>query len=359
MSAEKPIYVTRPSMAPLSRYVAHLADIWETGILTHNGPKVQELERAIDQLLGVDKTVAVTNGTMAMQMALRALNVTEGEVITTPFSWVATCSSILWERCTPVFVDVDPTTFNIDPDLIEAAITKQTRAILAVHSFSCPCDVERIALIAKAHDLRVVYDGAHAFGVQLDGRSLLDWGDVATTSFHATKIFNTGEGGAVFAGGALKERLQSLRFFGFDKEKAITDVGCNGKMTELHAALGLANLPDFPAVLRHRRAIFVEYQAHLGDSVGYQGFDPDSYNYGYMPVLFASETALIAALMRLEANGVFARRYFYPSLNEVAVLGEPVPCPVSEDLSRRILCLPSFTDLSLETVARIAKLVLG
>ena len=274
MSAEKPIYVTRPSLAPLSRYVAHLADIWETGVLTHNGPKVQQLEREIDQLLGVDKTVAVTNGTIAMQMALRALDVTEGEVITTPFSWVATCSSILWERCTPVFVDVDPTTFNIDPDLIEAAITKQTRAILAVHSFSCPCDVERIATIAKDHKLSVVYDGAHAFGVQFGGRSLLDWGDVSTTSFHATKIFNTGEGGAVFAGGALKERLQSLRFFGFDKEKAITDVGCNGKMTELHAALGLANLVEMhrDRGLEPREAEFkillVQHGARKGDRVG-------------------------------------------------------------------------------------------
>ena len=213
---DKPIYITKPSIAPLEEYIEILKGIWESGILTHNGPLVQKLEKEIDAYLGVDTTVTVTNGTVAMQLAMRALDILEGEVITTPFTWVANCSAIQWERCQPVFVDVDPESFNINPDKIEAAITKRTRAILGVHVFSCPCDVERIEAIASAHNLRVIYDGAHAFGVKYNNKSIFSWGDISTTSFHATKLFNTGEGGAVFTSDFLKERIKSLRFFGID-----------------------------------------------------------------------------------------------------------------------------------------------
>ena len=188
MRFENPIYVTRSTVAPLEHYAKELESVWKSGIFTHNGPKVRRFEDEINAFLGCKSTVAVTNGTIAIQMAMRALDLTGGEIITTPFSWIATCSSILWERCTPVFVDVDPKTFNIDPTKIEAAITKNTRGILPVHVFSAPCDVDAIADIANRHNLAVVYDGAHAFGVRYNGKSVLEYGDLSTTSFHATKL---------------------------------------------------------------------------------------------------------------------------------------------------------------------------
>lgn len=356
--ANKPIYVTQPSLAPLKKYVEMLKDVWESGILTHNGPLVQKLEKEIDAYLGVDTTVIVTNGTIAMQLGMRSLDLLEGEVITTPFTWVANCSAIQWERCHPVFVDVDPESFNIDPDKIEAAITKKTRAILGVHVFSCPCDVERIKSIASAHNLKVIYDGAHAFGVKHKKASIFSWGDISTVSFHATKLFNTGEGGAVFTSASLKERIKSMRFFGIDSRKNIADIGCNAKMTEIHAALGLCNLPDVPSVINHRKAIYSNYFKALCHKLSFQKFNPSSYNYSYMPVLFSSEAELLAVISHLNANNVFPRRYFSPSLNEVKAIQQYTPCPVSEDLSRRSLCLPSYNELSLDSVRRISELVL-
>ena len=361
MQFDEPIYVTKSTLADLDRYTELLCEVWESGILTHNGPKLRDLESEIDQFLGVDSTVAVTNGTVAMQLALRALEIYEGEVITTPFSWVATCSSILWERCTPVFVDIEPGSFNIDPNLIERAITPKTRAILPVHVFSAPCDVVAIEGISKRNGIPVIYDAAHAFGVEVKGQSVFSYGDISTTSFHATKLFNTGEGGACFASGDLKEKLKSLRFFGHDTDKKIVDVGCNAKMTELHASLGLANLPSVPEVIQKRRAIFDTYRDTLGNCVEYQQFDPDSYNYSYMPVVFESERLLLEVLERLNSANVFPRRYFNPSLNEVESIREvsngSLDCPVSEGLSRRILALPSYNALTLEDVATIGKII--
>ena len=354
----KPIYVTQPFLAPLEKYVEMLTGIWKSGRLTHNGPLVQRLEKEIDTYLGIDTTTVVTNGTMAMQLAMRALDILEGEVITTPFSWVANCNAIQWERCQPVFVDVDPESFNINPDEIEAAITKRTRAILGVHVFSCPCDVERIEAIASAHNLRVIYDGAHAFGVKYNNKSVFSWGDISTTSFHATKLFNTGEGGAVFTSGSLKERIKSLRFFGIDSRNNITDIGCNAKMTEIHAALGLCNIPYLTSVIQVRKAIYSNYFEALSNKLSFQKFDSSSYNYSYVPVLFPSETELKIVISHLNANDIFPRRYFFPSLNEVNAIQQYTPCPISEDLSRRILCLPTYNELSLESVRRISKLII-
>jgi dTDP-4-amino-4,6-dideoxygalactose transaminase len=354
----KPIYVSKPLLPPLDQYVEMLKGIWKSGILTHNGPLVQKLEKEIDTYLGIDTTSVVTNGTIAMQLAMRALDLLEGEVITTPFSWVANCNSIQWERCQPVFVDVDPESFNINPDEIEAAITKKTRAILGVHVFSCPCDVERIEAIASAHNLRVIYDGAHAFGVKYNNKSVFSWGDISTTSFHATKLFNTGEGGAVFTSGSLKERIKSLRFFGIDSKNNITDIGCNAKMTEIHAALGLCNIPYMTSVIQVRKAIYSNYFKALSNKLSFQKFDSSSYNYSYIPVLFSSETELNAVISYLNANNVFARRYFYPSLNEVKAIQQYTPCPISEDISRRVLCLPTYNELSLDSVRWISELIL-
>lgn len=354
----KPIYVSKPLLAPLDQYVEMLKGIWDSGILTHNGPLVQKLEKEIDTYLGIDTTTVVTNGTISMQLAMRALDILEGEVITTPFSWVANCNAIQWERCEPVFVDVDPESFNINPDEIEAAITERTRAILGVHVFSRPCDVERIEAIASAHKLRVIYDGAHAFGVKYNNKSIFSWGDISTTSFHATKLFNTGEGGAVFTSDFLKERIKSLRFFGIDSKNNITDIGCNAKMTEIHAALGLCNIPYLTSVIQVRKAIYSNYFKALGNKLSFQKFDSSSYNYSYVPVLFSSETELKTVISYLNANNVFPRRYFFPSLNEVKAIQQYTPCPISEDISRRILCLPTYNELSLESVKWISELIL-
>ncbi|MAA79116.1 MAG: aminotransferase DegT [Deltaproteobacteria bacterium] len=359
MRFENPIFVTRSTVAPLNHYSKELESVWESGIFTHNGPKVRRFESEINRFLGCDSTVAVTNGTIAIQIAMRALDLTGGEIITTPFSWIATCSSILWERCTPVFVDIDPNTLNIDPSKIEAAVTKQTRAILGVHVFSNPCDVVKIDTVAKKHHLKVIYDGAHAFGVQHLGRSLLDFGDISTTSFHATKLLSSGEGGAVFANGSTKERLQSIRFFGHDPEKNIIDTGCNGKMTELHAALGLINLPLVPSILQKRKAIYQQYRSILDDKVRYQHFSENAYNFSYMPIILDSEKQLLRVIEELNANNVFPRRYFYPSLNTVNAVKEYTPCPISEDISSRIMTLPSYHDLDLKDVTAIAKMVLA
>lgn len=354
----KPIYVSKPALPPLEKYTSILKGVWESGILTHNGPLVQRLEKEIDSYHGINTSCLVTNGTIALHLALRALDLVEGEIITTPFSWISSCGSIQWEGCRPVFIDVDPETFNIDPDKIEAAITKNTRAILGVHVFSSPCDVERIEAIAAKHKLNVIYDGAHAFGVKHKGRSIFSWGDISTTSLHATKLLNTGEGGVVFPSEVLKERIQSLRFFGIDSDKNITSIGTNAKMTEIHAALGLSNLPNISNSISLRKSIYNIYFDTLCHKVSFQNFNPSSYNYSYMPILFHSEEELLAVVDHLNLNNVFPRRYFYPSLNEVRAVQQYTPCPISEDLSRRILCMPSYDALPPKIVKWISDLVL-
>lgn len=292
-----PIYVTMPSMPPLAEYTQLLEGVWERGILTHNGPLVQQLERELQEKLRVKHMVSMINGTVAIQIAMKALSIESGEIITTPFTWVATASALLWERCTPVFVDIDPETLNIDPSKIEAAITHRTRAILPVHVFSNPCDVDAIDAIAKKHNLSVIYDGAHALYVHHKGQSLLEYGDVAATSFHATKLFHTGEGGGcVTTNSDLYERLKRIRFFGHNDAKDIVEDGTNGKMTEIHAALGLANLKYIDDVLAKRKQIYHAYRELLApaeDRLRYQKFDPASYNYSYMPVIFQSEEVLL------------------------------------------------------------------
>ena len=357
MRFKSPIYVTKSTVAPLEQFSKELEAVWASGIFTHNGPKVQRFEQEIDKVLTSNTSVAVTNGTIAIQIAMRALDLFEGEIITTPFSWIATCSSILWERCTPVFVDIDPQTLNIDPNKIESAITKNTRAIMGVHVFSSPCDVVSIAEIAERNNLKVIYDGAHAFAVQFLGKSLLDFGDISTTSFHATKLLSSGEGGAVFASGTLKERVRSIRFFGHDSQKNIIDTGCNGKMTEIHASLGLVNLPLLPSILKKRKSIYEQYRSILQDSVQYQGFPKKSYNHSYMPIILKSEEQLLRVMNKLNENNVFPRRYFYPSLNMVDAVKQYTPCPISEDISSRIMTLPSYHDLAEEEIEGIAEIV--
>lgn len=357
------IHVTQPSLAPLEEFTEILRGVWERGILTHNGPLVQQLEREICREFGLGHFVAVSNGTIAIQMALKALGLSGsgGEVITTPFTWVATLSGIQWEGCKPVFCDIDSATFNIDPEKIEAAITPRTVAIMPVHVFGNPCDVERIEAIAKKNGLRVVYDAAHAVGSTYKGGSLLAWGDVSATSLHATKMLNTAEGGGCIArNGELHEKLKRIRFFGHDDAKEIVEEGFNGKLTEVHAALGLANLKYHEEVLADRKRKYMLYKELLGrdDRFVFQEIRMGEPNYSYFPLLFRTESELLAAQSRLAKEGIVPRRYFYPSVNTFRAIVPAAPeMPNAEDIASRILCLPLYWKLQEETVERVCQII--
>lgn len=351
----RPIYVSRPSLAPLEEYSKYLKVIWETGIMTHNGPMVQSLERELCDYLNVKNLVCLANGTAALQLAIRALNLT-GEVITTPFTYIATASIIAWERCRPIFVDIDPDTWNIDPEKIEEKITDKTTAILPVHVFSNPCDIERIQKIAAKHTLKVIYDAAHAMAVEVDGQSILRFGDISCLSFHATKLFNTAEGGACITDDSvLAEKMRRARFFGFNEKKEIVDEGMNAKMTEVSAGLGHANLKSLDRVRKNRRVKYELYQNLLADipSIKFQKYLPDSYNYSYMPIIFESEELLLRIIEKLHAENVFPRRYFYPSLNTVSVFAPQDALPISERVAKTIICLPLYDSLPPKDIERV------
>lgn len=356
---DKPIYTSVPSLSSLDEFTTILSSAWKKRILTHNGPLVQLLEARINDYLNSTNTISVTNGTIALQLAIKALGL-KGEIITTPFTWIATASAIKWEGCTPVFADIDRNTLNIDPNNIESLITEETKAIMPVHVFSNPANIDSICEIASKYGLKVIYDAAHAFGVNYKGSSVMDFGDISCTSFHATKIFNTGEGGACFTkDDYLYEKIKSLRFFGHDDEKNIVLDGINGKMTEIHAAIGLANLPNQDLVVEKRRNIFSIYynKLHPLKKVTFQKFDPNEYNYSYMPIILPTETICIKILKTLNQYNIFPRRYFFPSLNTINAVRKSKPMPISDDISKRILCLPSNNDMSFEEVDQIAKIV--
>ena len=353
------IYVTQPSLPPLDDYVEYLKIIWETGVITHNGPLVRKLEYELSNYLNQKTIICVSNGTCALQLAIRALDLS-GEIITTPFTYIATANIIAWENCKPVFVDIDSQTWNIDPNKIEEKITDQTSAILPVHVFSAPCDVDRIHIIASKNNLKVIYDAAHAFGVNIAGKSILQFGDISAVSFHATKLFNTAEGGACITDDdMLTERLRRMRFFGFDRKKNIVDCGMNAKMTEISAGLGLANLKYLNQVKQNRKRKYELYISILNDIpfITFQKYKTDEYNYSYMPVVFESEQILLKIQDILKANNIFARRYFYPSLNKLSIFHPQDLLPVSERISRRILCLPLYDTLPVEEIERICQFI--
>ena len=355
----EPIYVTQPSLAPLEEFTEILKGVWERGILTHNGPVVQELEKQLAQKLNIDNLVAVSNGTIAIQMAIKALEL-KGEIITTPFTWIATVSAIKWESCAPVFCDIDPETFNIDPAKIEALITDKTVAIMPVHVFGNPCDIEAIEAIARKHNLKVIYDGAHAIGSTYNGKSLLEYGDITATSLHATKLFNTAEGGACIANdNALHEKLKRIRFFGHNDAKDIVEDGFNGKITEVHAALGIANLKYYDEVLSDRKAKYNQYKEALSNipSLTFQKLKHGTPNYSYFPVIFESETQLVKVEKALNAENIFPRRYFYPSVNTYTNIVSYKATPNSEDIAKRILCLPLYRNLALKDIEKIINLL--
>lgn len=352
------IYVTKSFTPPVDEYVNYVKEIFARGVLTNQGSCVIELEDKLRSFLGVENIHYVTNGTIALQLALAALNISEGEIITTPFSYVATISSILWERCKPVFVDIEPNNFTINTNKIEALITKNTKAIMAVHVFGYACDIDAISSLANKYNLKVIYDSAHAFGSVYKGRALASYGDISTLSFHATKLFHTVEGGAcIVKDKAVSEKLELQKRFGHNKDEHIA-LGINGKQSELHAAMGLANFSYISQIIKRRKEISDLYDSLLNKYVQRPKEQKDlQYNYAYYPVVFKSESELLNVFSILGENDIYPRRYFYPTLNKLPyVTGEP--CPVSEDISLRIACLPLYPNLTDEEVKKISDLII-
>jgi len=352
------IPITRPFLPDLDTYQTYVQGIWERRYLTNNGPLVQELEAGLRNYLGVEKLLFLGNGTIAIQIAIKALGLI-GEVITTPFSYVATTSSLVWEGCEPVFADIDPTTYNIDPSKIEAAITPRTSGILATHVFGNPCDIDAIQAIADQHGLKVIYDAAHCFGTQYKGRSVFAYGDVSTTSLHATKLFHTVEGGAVFTADTdLLHRMGQMRNFGHAGFDRFDGVGINGKNSEFHAAMGLSNLPHVDAILASRKTQGERYERLL-EGLPVEGIriqEGAVWNRSYHPVLFRSEEVLLAVKAALEAGDIYPRRYFYPSLSGLEYVRRQAT-PVSDRVASGILCLPMYDGLSEEDQIRIATVI--
>ncbi|MCU0440923.1 MAG: DegT/DnrJ/EryC1/StrS family aminotransferase [Bacteroidia bacterium] len=354
------INVTKPNLPSFEEYAHYLKGIWERNWLTNNGPLVNELELKLKEYLGLNHLLYLNNGTIALQIALKAIGVTKGEVITTPFSYVATTSSIAWEGFTPVFADIDERTLNINPALIEQAITPNTVAILATHVYGNPCDVDAIEAIARKHNLKVIYDAAHCFGTQYKQQSIFAFGDISTTSFHATKLFHTIEGGAVFTQSPeLLKTMSHMRNFGHNGPEAFEGVGINGKNSEFHAAMGLCNLAIVNDILKSREEASSLYdEALAGLRVQKPAITTNSkYNYAYYPIVFESEVALLKAVAALNGNYVYPRRYFYPSLNQLSYVHKQ-STPVSENISKRVLCLPLYYHMSPEDIRMIARLLL-
>jgi dTDP-4-amino-4,6-dideoxygalactose transaminase len=314
----------------------------------------------LKEYLGVKHLLFLTNGTIALQLAIMALDL-KGEIITTPFSYVATTSSIVWEGCTPVFVDIDETNCNIDPSKIEAVITDKTCAILATHVYGVPCDVEAIEQIAKKHKLKVIYDAAHCFGTKYKARSVFEYGDISTTSFHATKIFHTIEGGAVFTKDpALLKRMAHLRNFGHDGPEKFTGIGINGKNSEFHAAMGLVNLRFIDRILERYKELGAHYEKKMKKVLAlHPQCSPNAeHNHAYYPVIFHNETQLLKSVELLNRNNVFPRRYFYPCLSSALSYVNHTSTPVATSIAARALCLPMYYDLSTEEIDFICRLLL-
>ncbi|TWO34388.1 DegT/DnrJ/EryC1/StrS family aminotransferase [Seonamhaeicola sediminis] len=352
------INVTKTFLPPQDEYQAILKRAWGTGWVTNRGVLVQELEQKLKDYLGVANILAMTNGTLPLQIAIKALGL-KGEIITTPFSYVATTSSIVWEGCTPVFVDIHPGYLTIDETKIEAAITSKTSAILATHVFGNPCAIEVIENIAKKHHLKVIYDAAHCFGVQYKGQSIFNYGDMSTCSFHATKLFHTGEGGAiVFKDDTLYNDLYYRHNFGHKGNEDFFGLGINAKMSELQAAMGLALFPHLDSILEARRFIVDFYNTQLQDTnlkfLKLRGHT--NWNYSYYPIIFNNETQLLKVVKALNAADIFPRRYFYPSLDNLPYIKNQ-HCEISNRIGSSILCLPLYHDLIEKQQIRIVELI--
>lgn len=348
------IPVTAPYLPPFQMYEGKLASIWEAVYLTNQGPFARALEKDIASALDVPECILVSNGTVALELALRALGI-EGEVITTPFTFIATSNSILSQKCTPVYADIDPATLCIDPEAIESAITSRTAAIMATHVFGNVCAIEDIQTIARKHDIPVIYDGAHAFGGKYQGQSVLGYGDVSTCSFHATKLFHTVEGGGVFSKSeGFNKRVRSLRQFGL-ADGVLGLYGTNAKVSELHAAMGACVLPVVPALIAERRFYAGTYDLYFaGSSLARplrHNLPDEDYNYPYYPILFSDPDVVEAFVLWMARCSIEVRRYFHPSLDTL----DPsfAVCPTSCRVAERIVCLPLYNGLGMLNVQRV------
>ncbi|OAB25998.1 dTDP-4-amino-4,6-dideoxygalactose transaminase [Flavobacterium fryxellicola] len=352
------INVTKTFFPPIKEYTQQLERVWRNQWLTNRGELLQELEEKLKDKLDVSNIIVMNNGTIPIQIALQVLG-QQGEIITTPFSYVATTAAILWEHCTPVFVDIHPEYLTIDETKIEQAITAKTTAILATHVFGNPCAIEAISAIAAKHNLKVIYDAAHSFGVTYQGKSIFEYGDVSTCSFHATKLFHTGEGGALFCSDeALSHQLFYSHNFGHNGPLDFHGLGINGKISELQAAMGLSVLPHMDAIMISRKKVVDLYTLNL-DFTKLNALlirENAIWNYSYYPVIFETETQLLAVQNVLNQNDIFPRRYFYPSLNTIPyVNGNSMP--ISESIAARVMCLPLYEGLEEEDVLRIINLI--
>lgn len=363
----KPIYVTQPFLPELSEFIPYLEHIWQSKILTNGGPIHQQLENELADYLGVNHICLFNNGTNALFTALQALELS-GEVITTPYSFVATTHAIMWNKLTPVFVDVCPKSLNLDPHKIEAAITENTTAIMPVHCYGNPCDTEAIEQIAKRHNLKVLYDAAHAFGVQDKAGSVLNHGDLSVLSFHATKVFNTFEGGAIICHtDAMKQKINELKNFGIHSETEVTAIGSNGKMSEINAAFGLVQLKHIDEAIAQRKTIDERYREQLSQIKGIHCLPPTGQtasNYSYFPILVTGDYPLTRDELyeKLKQNNVFARRYFYPLISEFEMYSSLASAassnlPVASKATQQVLCLPIYTALAEEQQRKIIEVV--
>ena len=347
------IPVNKPYFPDLGKYQRYIEGIYDRAWLTNNGPMVEELKGRLEDYLGVKNLLPVANGTLALQLAYKALDIT-GNAVTTPFTFVATASSLKWEGISPRFADINPHTLNLCPEKTEALINTETSAIVPVHVYGNPCAVDNFEKLAQKHNLKIVYDAAHAFGIKRNGNSILNYGDAATLSFHATKVFHTVEGGAiVFKDNAAYERAVKMINFGIDtSDGSIVDYGINAKMSEVHAAMGLAMLDNMDEIIDRRCELHARYLKRLEGIVQIPEWDEESSQNGaYMPVIFDNEETCTLVFEKLKENHIFARKYFSPSLNEVVALSqECFITPVSKKISKKILCLPLYHDLSNDEV---------
>jgi dTDP-4-amino-4,6-dideoxygalactose transaminase len=354
------IPVTQPFLPPQEEYQKYLDGIWKRNWLTNMGPLASQLEMELKDYLKVNHLLFVTNGTIAIQMALKALDI-KGEVITTPFSFIATTSSIVWEGCTPVFVDIDSKSLCIDAQKIETAITENTTAILATHVYGNPCDVEAIDRISKKYNLKVIYDAAHAFGVEINGKSIFEYGDISICSLHATKLYHSIEGGLIITKDTdLLKKLAYIRNFGISGFDSFAELGLNGKNSEFHAAMGLVNLKHIHEIHKKRKALAELYDEKLKNlkAVKPLWHSDAEENYAYYAVVLESEELLLRLKAEMNKFEVFTRRYFYPSLASALPYLPKLELSITEDISKRVLCLPLYYDLTFEEVEFITRLML-
>lgn len=354
------INVTKTYLPDKQKYISYVEKIYANGLVTNNGPLVRELEHRLAEYLGVKNIVLVANGTIALEIAYHLLKLKfKSEVITTPFSFVATTSSLVFNGLKPIFADIDTDTFNLDPKNIEEKITDETSAIVPVHVFGNACEVEEIDKIAKKYDLKVIYDAAHAFGVKYKGKSLLNYGDVSTLSFHATKLFHTIEGGALIINDdTLVKEAHRLINFGIDEPDSVKSLGTNAKMNEFEAAMGLCVLDDMENIMALRQGVVERYESGLKDVVMFQKQNKNSTkNYSYFPILFETEEQTLKVQKALNDAEIFPRRYFYPSLDTLPYIAESEVMNISRNISERILALPMYPDLDEKDQMKIINIV--